>query len=295
MPFRLLPTIEDLARMYEIQATRVLYVLTVIIFLIILYQVLTWLLKRRLSRAAANERQMANVRVFLRIWRYAIIFVGALIVVFTYTQSLTALGVSAGFLGAALGWSLQTPITGVAAWLMILIKKPFQPGDRVIIDGIQGDVYDITLTHVFLEEFGGTTTGEERSGRFIMIPTSTLFSAKIINYTLNDEYILKEVPVSITYESNLDRSIELCTKAALKHTKSAVKGKKAAPVVRAEFQDSCIILHVKYFVPVRDATAIASAITTEIHHAIAKTRDVEIAYPHLQLLTQEKTPSKHKR
>ena len=294
MIIKILPTLEDLARAYESQASRLLYVLTVLVALVILYEVLTWLLKRRLSKAAGSERQMAHVRVFLRIWKYAIIFIGALIVIFTYTQSLTALGVSAGFLGAALGWALQSPITGIAAWLMVMIKKPFQPGDRVIIDGIQGDVYDITMTHVYLEEVGGTASGEERSGRFVIIPTSTLFTAKIMNYTLNDEYVFKEVNVAITYESNLNRAVEILKKAAERHTASAINAKKTRPMIRMEFKDSFIELHAKYFVHVREATAVASAITQYIYEHINRTRDVEIAYPHLQVFMHGKTPSKFK-
>ena len=43
-----------------------------------------------------------------------------------------------------LGWSLQRPVTGVAAWLMVMIKRPFMIGDRIIIQGVRGDVLEIS-------------------------------------------------------------------------------------------------------------------------------------------------------
>jgi len=89
-----------------------------------------------------------------------------------------------------LGWSLQQPVTGIAAWLMIILKKPFKIGDRVVIAGVTGDVTGITLTHVILNQVGGSIGGEERSGRGILIPNAILFQHMIINYTLDQEYML---------------------------------------------------------------------------------------------------------
>ena len=86
-----------------------------------------------------------------------------------------------------LGWSLQAPVTGIAAWLMLILKHPFKIGDRVIIAGITGDVMDITLTHVILNQVGGTVSSEERSGRGILIPNAILFAQTITNYTLEEE------------------------------------------------------------------------------------------------------------
>ena len=71
------------------------------------------------------------------------------------------MGLTAAFLSMVLGWSLQRPVTGVAAWLMVMIKRPFQIGDRIIIQGVRGDVLDISPTHVLLGEVGGTIGGEE--------------------------------------------------------------------------------------------------------------------------------------
>lgn len=284
LSLKVLPTLEDIALAYEQHVPRIILVLTVTIFLAIIYLLLNWFIKKRLSRNAKNERQLAQVRVFMRLWRYFLVFLIVLIIIFTYTQSLTALGLSAGFIGAALGWALQTPITGIAAWLMVLLKKPFQAGDRIIIDNIQGDVYDITLSHVILEEFGGTASGDERSGRFIMIPTATLWSAKIVNFTLNDEFVLREVPISITYESNIDRAIKMIMEITTRHSKEAFKEKKVKPVVRVELKDSWVDLRAKYYVHVRDSDEISSLISKEFFDASKKVKDVEIAYPHVQVV-----------
>ena len=136
--------------------------------------------------------------------------------------SLKLLGLTAGFFGMMLGWSLQQPVTGIAAWLMIILKKPFKIGDRVIIAGITGDVTGISLTHVILNQVGGSVGGEERSGRGILIPNAILFQHVIINYTLDQEFMLDEVPVRLTFDSDWERAKEIMIAAAKEVTQDII-------------------------------------------------------------------------
>jgi small-conductance mechanosensitive channel len=62
------------------------------------------------------------------------------------------------------------------------------------------------MTHIFLNEVGGTILGDEKSGRTVMIPTSIIFEEKVTNYTEKNDYILDEVNTTITYESDLDKA-----------------------------------------------------------------------------------------
>jgi small-conductance mechanosensitive channel len=55
----------------------------------------------------------------------------------------TALG---AFSGLILGWSLRAPVSGVAAWIMVSVMRPFRIGDRTQLPslGLVGDVVDLT-------------------------------------------------------------------------------------------------------------------------------------------------------
>lgn len=281
LSLQFLPSWEDVVFWSESHVPRMFWTL---VFVGIAYALFNWIIRKRLAKNAKNEKQLAQIRVFMRMCRYS--FVGVLVIVFisAYTNSLAALGISATFIGAALGWALQTPITGIAAWIMVLIKKPFQPGDRIIIDDVQGDVYDITVSHVILEECGGTTRSDDKSGRFIMIPMVALWTAKVTNYTHNDEYILREVPVGITYESNVDKAMKNLLEIATKHAKNALKDKKPKPFVRMEFKDSWIEIKVRFWADARDSGPLINSITKDFYAFTKKAKDVQIAYPHLQVL-----------
>jgi len=236
-------------------------------------------LKKALLKRARKKKQISNVEIFSRILKYLFMLILILFIVFTYAGSWAGLGLSVGLLTAALGWALQKPITGIAGWIMVVTKRPFEIGDRVIIGDVKGDVKDITLTHIYLQETGGRVSSEEKSGRTILVPNSIIFEKNIINYTLDNEFILDEVVVVVTYESNIDKAEKLSLEAVKKITKSFAKKTGKKPYVRTYFTPRGMKLNVRYFAPTQSLQEISSKITREIYNSIRKARGVSIAYP----------------
>jgi len=220
----------------------VLVILTLVV-LINLKAYLTRIMKRKITENAFLEE---NATSFLKVWNGGWKFIISILVIMAMSGSLRLLGLTAGFFGMMLGWSLQQPVTGIAAWLMIILKKPFKIGDRVIIAGITGDVTGITLTHVILNQVGGSIGGEEKSGRGILIPNAILFQNTIINYTLDQAYMLDEVPVRLTFDSDWTRAKEILIAAATEVTHDIIAKTGEAPFIRAEFLDWGILVRLRY-------------------------------------------------
>jgi small-conductance mechanosensitive channel len=260
-----------------------------IIVLIMAFNFILHFVKKALLKRVKSKRQISNVEVFSSVFKYIFLLVLIISAIFSYTGSFTGLGLTLGFISAALGWALQKPITGMAAWIMIVIKRPFVIGDRIIIGDVKGDVTDITLTHIYIGEIGGIVAGEESSGRIIMVPNSILFEQKIINYTHSrDEYILDQVVVPITFESNLGKATEIALESSKKLTKEFIEITKKDPYVRTFFQPNGINVHVRYYSPAKRLQEISSLMTKEIFDRIMKTKEVEFAYPHTEILYREK-------
>lgn len=265
--------------------------LSIIIFFIILK-----IIQHRLLKKVKTKKQISNVRVFLGLLKFLFIFFLIIILISLFHGDFTQLGFVAGLLSVALGWALQKPISGVVAWLILVIRRPFDIGDRVIITGVKGDVTDITLSHIYLEEVGGTIEGEERSGRTVMIPTSIIFEKEIINYTKESDYILVEIITAITYESNLEKAEEIITSAVNKimapyHQDFPSRIPKD-PHIRLHFRESGIDVTVRYYTIATKRNQIATNIRREIFHEIRTTKDVEFAYPHAEVLFKKKNSSK---
>ena len=266
-------------------------VIAIVVTFIVLLFVLN-LVKRGLLAKANTKKQKSNVLLFVRIVKYLFVLIALIIIAFSYSGSWAELGLVAGLLTAAAGLALSKPISGVVAWVVIVTKRPFEIGDRIKIGEVKGDVRDVTLTHIFIDEVGGTTSGEEISGRLIAIPNSTLFDTSIINYTANNDFILDEVKTTITYESDLKKAENLIREAVNIVMESVWEklpsGFAKEPKIRLAFEDSGVDVIVRYYTLAQDRNRLSTDIVKEIFDRIRGCSDVEIAYPHTEIILKSK-------
>ena len=242
------------------------------------YKISAKMLSRYMS---ARAHKTENVENFLLLYRYIFMGAGFIFVLVSLSGHLAALGLSAAFVGMVLGWSLQAPVTGIAAWLMIILKRPFRIGDRIIIAGIIGDVIDINLTHIVLNQVGGTVGGEEKSGRGVLIPNATLFQQVIYNYTLESNYILDEVLVRLTFDSDFDLAERICIDAAREASKDIIAETKFEPSIRCEFFESGVLLRLRYQSKPSERQKLSTAITRTVLREFKSQFDkVQFCYPH---------------
>lgn len=260
----------------------------IVIGLFLAFSVLLSFIKKALIKKARSKTQRSNIQIFSRLINITFLVLLVLVAIFSYAGSFTGFGIAAGLATAALGWALQRPITGVAAWVMVVVKRPFNIGDRIIIGEVKGDVKDITLTHIILDEIGGLVDSEVASGREIMVPNYQLYELNIINYTKQNDYIIGETIVQVTYESNLDKAIKIALESAKKFTDETSGRIRREPMIRIQMAGSGIDVKLRFYGIAFDIQRITSDITKEIFDRINKEKDVEIAYPHTELVFKDK-------
>lgn len=114
--------------------------------------------------------------------------------------------VSFGLISLVLGFALQTPITSFIGWIYILVKVPYQIGDRIKIGEATGDVIDVSYLDTTLWEFGGQHLSTDHpSGRIIKFPNSSVLSSSIYNYSWSlFPYIWNDIKFQIAYQSDLE-------------------------------------------------------------------------------------------
>ena len=267
----------------NIYITKALQIIVVIVIAFLVYEILKKIIKKAMSKINGNKVQKNNIIVFTNMIKYIFYGVVILVIIFTLSGSFEMMGILAGLLSAALGWALQRPITGIAAWMVVLVKRQFSIGDRVMIGDIKGDVIDMTLTHIYLEEIGGTLSSEENSKRIIMIPNAFLFEQKIINYTLQDEYIIDEALFYITYDSDIDRLIKISKEEVIKANPDI----ETHPYVRTYFSDWGVKVFVRYHAKAMDRVKRLSDVSQGILKRINKEENIKIAYPRTDVRLQK--------
>lgn len=127
-----------------------------------------------------------------------------------YLKSLgTALFASAGVIAVAVGFASQKAFTNIISGIFILLFKPFKIGDIVeLADSREGVVEEITLRHTVIRNW---------ESQRIVIPNSIISEETLINSSISDEKIRKHIVFGISYDSNIDKAIEIITDEALNH------------------------------------------------------------------------------
>ena len=189
------------------------------------------------------------------------------------------------FGGMILGWSLQAPVSGFAAWILVSMKRPFRPGDRIQFPnlGLTGDVKDIGAMYTMLDQVGGSIGSEEAVGRYVLVPNAMLFSQVVINYTVTQEaaYMLDEVVIRITYDSDWKSAEKILLNAATEVTNGIISETGTKPYIRSDYYDYGVYLRLRYQTKVKDRVEIAYNIHKLIFQQIQQTPTVDLAIPYV--------------
>ncbi|MCB9363827.1 MAG: mechanosensitive ion channel family protein [Flavobacteriales bacterium] len=141
-----------------------------------------------------------------------IIFSIAIIFIFVKIPFFNSLGnalfAGAGVIAAIIGFASQKAFSNIISGVFILIFKPFRVGDTINFSTYKGVVEEITLRHVVIIDY---------ENRRIVIPNSIISEDTIINSDITDEKIRKHLEFGISYDSNIDKAIEIIQKEAEKH------------------------------------------------------------------------------
>jgi len=149
---------------------------------------------------AATRFTLRRIEHLLVVLVIAVIVIGVI-----FVNWYTAL-ISVGIGSVIVGLAVQTPMTSFLGWIYILIRRPYQVGDRIQIEDATGDVIDVSYFDTTLWEFGGKYLSTDHpSGRIIKFPNSKVLSAMVFNYSWPlFPYIWNEIKFYIAYDSDLE-------------------------------------------------------------------------------------------
>jgi small-conductance mechanosensitive channel len=150
--------------------------------------------------------------------------VGALALALAWGRLVPHHGTFFGLIGAGLAVALREPLLSIAARVAIFAGRIYDAGDRVQMGESSGDVIDIGFFYTRIMEIGNWIGGDQYTGRILQFPNAQIFGAGVFNYTRDFQYIWDEIPLNITYESNLQAATEIMLQAGNKYTEEFMKG-----------------------------------------------------------------------
>jgi small-conductance mechanosensitive channel len=189
----------------------------------------------------------------------------------------------AGFAGLLVGWSLQAPVSGLAAWLLISLRRPFRVGDRVKLQewDLRGDITRIGMMYTQLNQVGGTVGSEDLAGRTILVPNAMLFQNIVVNYTPHQAsaFVLDEVIVRMTYNSDWATAERILLEAAVEVSGDIIQEKGIQPYIRAQMYEYGIQLFLRYMAPATDRPRMVYELTKRIVDGFSRSPNVDFALP----------------
>ena len=226
---------------------------------------------------------------------FVIPFTVTILIGMVWVPALKQFGAFLGLIAAGLAIALKDPITNMAGWLFIMIRKPFVLGDRVQVGIHTGDIIDIRLFQFTMLEIGNWVEADQSTGRIIHLPNGKVFLEPQANYSSGFEYIWNEIKVLITFESNWLKAKNLLEEIIAKQTKDIdIKAQKEiaeasknymiyyknlTPIVYTSVKDSGVLLTIRYLCNPRRRRGSENDIWENILMQLSKHDDINLAYP----------------
>lgn len=241
-------------------------------------KVIQWvvnLIKASMQKASVDKGVIQFTGSLLRVVLYALLVFNIATNFGVKESSVAAL---LGTAGVTVGLALQGGLANIAGGIMLLIFKPFQVGDYIIIaqqNECEGTVYKMEICY---------TTLISIDNKHIVIPNGTLSSSIITNVTARDLRKL-EIKVGISYDADIKKA-----KAILEdilHNDEDTRDDEGMVVFVDELGDSAVIMGLRVWVATEKYWPARWRLNELIKEAF-DANGIEIPYNQLQIHVKKK-------
>lgn len=185
----------------KVTSIKELYVYLIVSSLIVV--IFFWMIKKIgefVCRKLFSGRREFVLNQFFKILANVFQIIVLLFIWDDYIKSLMTL---VSVISAAMTISLREIILNFFCGLYIKIKRPFKVEDRIEIDGIKGDVMNISSLNFEVLEISNKEGRGQSTGIVISFPNSIVFAKPVKNITKGFKYIWDEIVVKVNMDCDL--------------------------------------------------------------------------------------------
>ena len=245
----------------------ILRVIVMLLVGIIVIRVLMNMVDRMLERSPS----LHSLRVYIRsAMRLLLWFLLILVVLGSLGVEVTSIIALLGVAGLAVSLALQNTLSNVAGGIMVLAAKPFEVGDYIETEGVQGTVTAVDLAYTSLS----TVDNKE-----IHVPNSQISAAKIINYNH-----LERRRVDLTFCASYEAPTQM-VKAAIAQAMEKfpqILQDPAPEIHLSQYGDSSIAYVVRMWTSTDDYWTVHYGMLEEVRESFAR-NGVKMTYGHLNV------------
>ncbi len=158
------------------------------------------------KRIESSKDLSPSLRVlFVKTFKVAIYAGAVLFAMSSVGIDLTSLAIFSSALGVGIGFGLKTIFSNYVAGILLLMDSSIKPGDTIEVGGVFGVVRDM---------HGRYASILTRSGKEHLIPNELLIAGEVVNWTHTDRNVRLQIPVGIAYDSDVEKALDLLSRAA---------------------------------------------------------------------------------
>lgn len=216
-----------------------------------LIKVLVKLIKATLEKADIDYGVISFSCSFVRIALRCIVVFMAVAHMGVEVSSFIAL---LGSAGVAVGLALQGSLSNIAGGVLLLILKPFQVGDYIVVTGTgcEGQVAAMDIFYTKLKTI---------DNRVIVIPNGTLSNSNLINNTKQERRLI-DIEVGVAYDADI-REVKKILEGIL-HEEKRILDKEGVDIFVSSLADSSVMMGIRCWVPTADYVSTKWALNEEI-------------------------------
>ena len=170
---------------------------------------------------ASRSMEMTTRVVITKVVRVATVFAAIFIALPLAGIDVTTLSIFSGALGVGLGFGLQKIASNYVSGFIVLLDRSLRIGDVVTVDNRRGEVTAIETRYTVIKGADGVES---------IIPNEKMITESVNHHTYSDPKVSMVVPVTVSYESDIETACRLLAEAARRQARVIAKPPVAARV-----------------------------------------------------------------
>ena len=223
--------------------------------------------------------------VFNQMFKVVVNVMQILVLLFIWDDYIRDLMTLISVVSAAMTIALRELILNFFCGLYIQMKKPFKVEDRIEIDGIKGDVMNISSLDFEVLEISTKDERGQSTGIVVTFPNSVVFSKPIKNITKGFKYIWDEITVNVKLDCDLSSNKQTLYKIVNElevvkniprkmkeqinsiNTENRIYFNQYNPIIYTKLVDNYVELTIRYLMHPKKSRFVESVIWNKIYLA----------------------------
>ncbi|AZP12051.1 mechanosensitive ion channel domain-containing protein [Undibacterium parvum] len=237
----------------------------------------------RIEKLLVQRGKFAEVSIKIgKRWLLSAIFIILLINSLLLVRiPLTVFAFLGGAVAIGLGFGMQTLLKNLISGLMMLLERPFKPGDTIEVGGLRGTVVDMSVRAAVVRDVNGIDT---------LIPNSSFLEQNVTNWTYSSSMVRQGIKVGIAYGSDVRLAAKLLEEDVLRH--GQISSAQKPEILLEDFAADALLFGVYYWLDMSTGVVgrqVASDLRFMVEASFRK-HEIAIAFPQRDVHLDSATP-----